>query len=63
MARRPRLADVAQYVQDVGRTSRRGGMDPNDRSVDGDIARALSRMSARDFAALLEEDGAEDLTP
>lgn len=48
-------ANVQLFVQRVGRKTRAGGVDPNDRNVDHRVADAVRRMKPEELDALLRE--------
>jgi hypothetical protein len=43
-------------MREYGRTSRRGGFDPNDRHYDVKLAQEIRRMDPRELDSLLRDD-------
>jgi hypothetical protein len=43
------------FLRQYGRTSRRGGFDPNDRKYDRKVERLYKRMRPEDVAEIFEE--------
>ena len=57
ITRRDRLTnEVALYLRQVGRKAPKGGMDPNDRTLDHELELRLKRMSPLDFNDLTRAD-------
>lgn len=56
-SRKPRRpSPLAEAVRALGRTSRRGGLDPNDRRVDHGTTKRLRQTSPEALDRLLHED-------
>lgn len=53
---------LPEFIREYGRTSRRGGLDPNDRHYDRQLEREIKRMDPRELDRLLrdDEDGVSD---
>jgi hypothetical protein len=49
-------AALQKFIQQYGRKTQKGGLDPNDRHYSEDIERLIKQMSPKELDRLLRED-------
>lgn len=54
--RRKLRADVATFMRQYGRTSKRGGLDPNDRKYSKSVEKLVKRLPPDELDRILRDD-------
>lgn len=54
--RETKAAKIARFVKLYSRKSRKGGLDPNDRSYDHEVEKQIKAMKPEELDRLLRED-------